>query len=129
MSNWTAVFAVAVGFAVATAVPAGATPEERQFGTDTRAAMTRVADDPPVITSFGCFSELRGRFSCSVSYVGGLAPVSIRWSPGAGFWDNRTSVSGACIPGQNMTVSVRVISASGIEAADSDTFACRSGNP
>ena len=83
------------------------------------------------IASYSC-DTMRAKVNCSVGYVGGIAPIAIRWSLAGndvGSWNDLTSISIGCVPGNIVNVGVRLIDATGVTASTAGRYTCPSGNP
>nr|MDT0658673.1 S8 family peptidase [Micromonospora sp. DSM 115978] len=84
------------------------------------------------ITQFGC-EGLRARFLCNVRRHGGVAPVTTQWIVNGSVFSsltNRSYVSIGCVPGNSVTIAVRISDATGsVVTAGGYARNCPSGNP
>lgn len=111
-------------------LPAGAATAHPNAGV--RAAA--VSQSGPTITYYLCEQGVRN-IICEVSYIGGVAPVTIRWYwarwTGSYWytfhvpsWDNLTTVTGGCRPGDLIAVRAVVTDANGASDDDAQQRRC-----
>ncbi len=89
------------------------------------------ASDAPTITSLFCDSASR-RFSCGVSFGGGVAPFQSRWTYNGSpvpSWDNLTNVGGGCQVGVGINITVSIIGGTGLQDSRATPVACRRTDP